>query len=136
MDGCIFCKIASGEIESAKIYEDEHVIAFLDIVPCNPGHVLVVPKQHHESFSEMNEEEASALGKAALKVAKAIIKATGFEDFNLLMNNGIEAGQEVMHAHLHIMPRTADDEFEFKWQHTEYATGEKEKLAEKIKQYL
>ena len=95
-----------------------------------------MPKQHCEGALDLDEESAAAMGRVALKVAKAVVKATGIEDFNLLLNNGINAGQEVMHTHMHIMPRTADDEFAFEWQHTEYATGEKEKLAEEIKANL
>jgi len=108
-DSCIFCKILKGQIPSAKIYEDEKVYAFLDIMPVNPGHTLVIPKRHVKDFSEMSKQDMIDVFTAAQKVAKMVVEGVGAEGFNLGMNNGQAAGQAVFHAHLHIMPRFSND---------------------------
>ena len=108
-DNCIFCKIIKGDIPSAKIYEDDLVYAFLDIAPFNFGHALVIPKHHDFSITTIPENYLAAMMAAAAKVAPAILRATKAGGFNLLLNNGPVAGQEVPHAHLHIIPRFVDD---------------------------
>lgn len=134
MEDCIFCKIVKGEIPAAKVYESVNFLAFLDISPCNKGHTLIIPKQHYVSLTEM--EDGKEFGELQLKLAKAVMKATEAEGFNLLLNDGKAAGQEVMHAHLHIQPRFSSDEFEYKWTHTKYEEGELELFQNKIKQFL
>ena len=136
MEDCIFCKIAKGEIPAAKVYESDKFLAFLDISPCNKGHTLIIPKQHYVSLEEMPDEDGNEFGELQLKLAKSIMKATNAEGFNLLLNNGKAAGQEVMHAHLHIQPRFSSDEFVYKWTHGSYEGGEIEKVAERIKKNL
>ena len=106
---CVFCKILAGEIPSAKIYEDEKVLSFLDIAPFNYGHTLIIPKYHAHGISDLPEEYRNAVFAAAAKLAPAVMRATGASGFNLLMNNGETAGQTVPHAHLHIIPRFVDD---------------------------
>lgn len=90
------------------MYEDEHVIAFLDIGPLSRGHVLVVPKEERERLHELSEESAAALGIALRRVAAALVRATGCADYNVLQNNGAAAHQAVMHVHFHVIPRHAD----------------------------
>lgn len=106
---CVFCKILQGEIPAAKVYEDDRVLAFLDIAPFNYGHTLVIPKTHCHGISDLPDADRDALFAAAAKLAPVILRVTGASGFNLLMNNGQVAGQEVPHAHLHIIPRFVDD---------------------------
>lgn len=106
-DNCIFCKIIKGEIPCHKLYEDEHVLAFLDVGPLSVGHTLVIPKGHYKTVDIMPDEIAAAVGRCLPKLSKAILHATGSTDWNLLQNNGEPAGQEVLHTHFHIIPRKA-----------------------------
>ncbi|MFB5088742.1 HIT family protein [Psychrobacillus sp. PGGUH221] len=105
MSECIFCKIIDGSIPSAKIYEDEHVYAFMDIMPLTKGHALAIPKNHKENVYDLSEEEASNLFKVVPKIASALKDAYGPVGMNLLNNNGAPAGQSVFHFHLHFIPR-------------------------------
>ncbi|MEY3243237.1 MAG: hypothetical protein RIR11_4676 [Bacteroidota bacterium] len=113
---CIFCKIIKGEIPSSIVHDDEHVIAFLDINPINPGHVLIVPKQHYASIKEVPTETAMQLFKVVLDVEKAVWVADGVrcEGTNLLQNNGKSAWQDVFHVHFHVIPRFKGDNFKIK----------------------
>ena len=104
----IFSRIVAGEIPCHRVYEDGHVIAFLDIGPLSRGHVLVVPKEERAKLHELGEESAAALGRALRKVAAAVVRATGCADYNVLQNNGAAAHQAVMHVHFHVIPRHAD----------------------------
>ena len=136
MEDCIFCKIIEGKIPSAKIYEDDKVICFLDIMPANKGHCLVIPKNHSKDLSDMKDEDAEAAIKASRKVAKALSLSLGCQGFNLVMSNGVEAGQVVFHSHIHIVPRFKDDGLKIKWPHTKYKEGEMKEYAEKVKKFL
>ncbi|MFM8640528.1 MAG: HIT family protein [Planctomycetota bacterium] len=104
----IFTRIIAGEIPCHRVYEDEHVIAFLDIGPLSRGHVLVVPKEERERLHELSEESAAALGSALRRVAAARGRASGCAGYNVLQNNGAAAHQAVMHVHFHVIPRHAD----------------------------
>ncbi|MFM8874200.1 MAG: HIT family protein, partial [Phycisphaerales bacterium] len=97
----IFSRIAAGDIPCHRVYEDEHVIAFLDIAPVSRGHVLVVPKEECERLHQLSPESAAALGRALQRVAAAVVRATGAADYNVLQNNGAAAHQAVMHVHFH-----------------------------------
>ena len=105
MSNCIFCKIIDGSIPSAKIYEDEHVYAFMDIMPLTKGHTLIIPKSHKENVYDLSEEEASNLFKVVPKIASALKDTFGPVGMNLLNNNSAPAGQSVFHFHLHFIPR-------------------------------
>lgn len=102
---CLFCSIIAGDIPSNKVYEDENVFAFLDIGPVSEGHTLVVPKVHSVNLAEGTLEAAEASMRAIYTIAPAILRAVGADGYNLGMNHGECAGQDVMHTHLHIMPR-------------------------------
>lgn len=102
---CLFCKIIAKEIPCEMVFENEYVCAFLDIGPVSEGHTLVVPKVHAENLSQGTEEESRELMAAVHMLAPKILKAIGADGYNLGMNHGECAGQEVMHTHLHIMPR-------------------------------
>ena len=107
---CVFCNIIRGRLPAVKLYEDRHVVVFLDIYPAAPGHALVVPKHHAERLEDLPETYRSKLLGVAARVAPAILEATGCEAYNVLINNGRPAGQEIMHVHLHIVPRRTGDE--------------------------
>ncbi len=103
-DDCIFCKIIAGEIPSEKVYETENVLAFEDVNPVAPVHVLVVPKKHIPSLNEVSEEDAGLIGEvllAAKEVAK--IKGTEVAGYRALFNTNRGAGQVVFHLHLHVI---------------------------------
>lgn len=105
MPETIFSKIIRGEIPCHKVYENEHVLAFLDIAPLSTGHTLLIPKQPAATLDALSDESAAALGLALPRVARAVLKATGAAAFNVLQNNGPEAHQAVFHVHFHIIPR-------------------------------
>lgn len=108
-DDCLFCRIVRGEIPGAKVYEDDHVFAFLDIGPLTKGHVLVVPKKHCDSLFSFDAREAEPLVRALQKVGAAAMRATGATGLNVIQNNGPAAGQTVFHMHWHLVPRHEGD---------------------------
>ncbi|REB04726.1 HIT family protein [Sporosarcina sp. BI001-red] len=105
MSSCIFCKIAAGELPGEVLYEDEHVIAFMDIMPVTKGHVLLIPKNHRENVYDLTSDEASHLFSVTPKLARAIKDTFNPVGMNLVQNNGAAAGQAVFHFHLHFVPR-------------------------------
>jgi len=104
----IFDKILSGEIPSYKVYEDDHVLAFLDIGPLSAGHTLLIPKERKVHLHELSEESAAALGRALPRLCRAVLRATGATAYNVLQNNGPAAHQVVMHVHFHIIPKLGE----------------------------
>lgn len=108
MADTVFAKIIRGEIPCHKVYEDEHVFAFLDIHPLSDGHTLVVPKEPAPTLDRLSEDGAAALGRALPRICRAILAATGATDFNVLQNNGRAAHQAVDHVHFHVIPHLAD----------------------------
>ncbi len=136
MKDCIFCKIIDGKIPSTKIYEDDKVLAFLDISPVNKGHVLIVSKEHTEDFLSMSEKNINDVFLAAQKIAEAVMKGTNAEGFNLGMNNKPAAGQVVFHSHLHIIPRFKKDGLHLWGSRGPYTEGEAAKVAENIREKL
>jgi histidine triad (HIT) family protein len=108
MPDTIFSKIIRGEVPSHKIYEDDKVLAFLDIGPLSPGHTLVVPKEPAVTLDQLSDESAAAIGRVLPRICRAVCRATGAADYNVLQNNGASAHQLVQHVHFHIIPKTAD----------------------------
>ena len=108
---CIFCKIGAGEIPSEKVAENEHAVAFLDIRPLVRGHTMVIPKQHAERFADMSPSAAHGVMALAQQVARQQAKALGAQGTTIAVTDGKAAGQEVMHVHVHLVPRTQDDGF-------------------------
>lgn len=99
---CIFCKIAKKEINSKIAYEDDDVIAFYDLNPVAPTHILIIPKKHIESIKNVNEEDILLLGKINM-AAKKIADKLGVSDFRIVSNSGAKAGQSVFHLHYHFL---------------------------------
>ena len=101
----IFDKILDGQIPCHRVYEDEHVLAFLDVGPLSPGHTLVIPKERKAFLHELSDEQAAAIGRVLPRLARAVLQATGATAYNILQNNGAEAHQAVFHVHFHIIPK-------------------------------
>ena len=102
---CIFCEIINGNISSKKVYEDDTTLAILDISQTTYGHTLVLPKKHYENILEMPKDEFQDLTGKAQDIAKQVVNNLNAKGFNLLVNTNEVAGQTVMHAHIHIIPR-------------------------------
>lgn len=101
----IFDKILAGEIPCYRVYEDEHVLAFLDIGPLSKGHTLVIPKERKVHLHELSDESAAAIGRVLPRLCRAVMQTTGATAYNVLQNNGRAAHQAVMHVHFHIIPK-------------------------------
>lgn len=104
----IFSKILSGEIPSHKIYEDDHVFAFLDISPLSRGHTLVIPKEEKATVDQLSAESAAAIGRVLPRLCRAVMKVSGTPHYNILQNNGAPAHQAVFHVHFHIIPKPSE----------------------------
>ncbi|MDQ3365565.1 MAG: HIT family protein [Myxococcota bacterium] len=104
----IFTKILRNEIPCHRIYEDDRVLAFLDINPIARGHTLVIPREAAETLDQLSEESAAAIGRVLPRIARAVMIATGARDYNILQNNGAGAHQAVMHVHFHVIPKHDD----------------------------
>jgi histidine triad (HIT) family protein len=133
---CIFCKIASGQIPVIKIYEDDIIIAFLDIGPVSDGHTLVIPRGHFERAHSCPPEVLGQIWSRLGKIAGAVAEATNADGYNVLCNNGRAAGQVVDHLHFHIIPRKAGDGVFTQWPSHKYGPGKAESIAAKIKDKL
>lgn len=104
----VFSKILRGELPCHRVYEDPHVLAFLDIGPVSRGHTLVIPKEPAVTLDALSDDAAAAIGRALPRIARAVLAATGAQAFNVLQNNGATAHQVVMHVHFHIIPKYDD----------------------------
>ena len=109
---CIFCDLIRGAAEVSICYEDSVAIAFLDIQPVNPGHVLVVPREHHEMLQDIPKDVGAHLYQVAAKLIPRVQTASGASDMNIVVNSGAAAGQNVMHNHIHLIPRREGDGFD------------------------
>ncbi len=114
-DQCIFCKIIAGEIPCHKLYENDQVLAFLDIEPLSKGHLLLIPKGHYPTIDLIPEHTASACGQVFPKLAQALKNVVGIESWNILQNNGPYSGQLVPHVHFHFIPRSQNDSLGYRW---------------------
>jgi len=105
MSQTIFSRIIAGQIPCHRIYEDAHVLSFLDVAPLAPGHSLIIPKEPARTLDELSDEAAAALGRALPRICRAIKQVTGCSAYNVLQNNEAEAHQAVFHVHFHIIPK-------------------------------
>ena len=113
MENCLFCKIANGEIPCHKIYEDEEVLAFLDITNDPEGHTLVIPKIHVENLMDTDSDTFAYTLQIAQEIAQHYVNIGYADGINIYINSGSSAGQEVMHLHIHILPRKVGDGINF-----------------------
>lgn len=129
---CVFCEIVKGNIPSYKIYEDENVLAFLDISQATKGHTLIVTKKHYENLFDLPTEEAVNIIKAAKIVEEKLKNKLNISNINLLNNNGELAGQVVKHYHLHLIPRYEENDIIIKFNEHEINYDELKLLCEEI----
>lgn len=101
----IFSRILRNEIPCHRVYEDEHVLAFLDINPLSRGHTLVIPKEPAETLDQLSDEASAAIGRVLPRICRAVVQVSGVSAYNVLQNNGARAHQAVNHVHFHIIPK-------------------------------
>jgi histidine triad (HIT) family protein len=135
-DDCLFCKIVAGKIPAEKIYEDEDILAFLDIGPISDGHTLVIPKQHFERLHECPPEVLIKVASQLGKIAGAVAASMNSDGYNILCNNGRAAGQLVKHLHFHIIPRNVSDGVFNRWPSYKYEDGKIEAISAEIREKL
>lgn len=136
VDDCIFCKIVRGEVPSARVFEDERSVAFMDINPANPGHVLVVPKDHAADLYAMPDELLAATVAVVKRVATAVRDAVAPDGVNIIQANGPGAAQSVAHFHWHVLPRINGDDLKLNWS---LKRGDKDAIAaaaDRIRRHL
>jgi histidine triad (HIT) family protein len=130
MPETVFSKILRGEIPCHKIYEDDHVLAFLDVGPLSRGHTLVIPKEPAATLDALSDEAAAALGRVMPRLCRAVKRVTGCEAYNILQNNGALAHQAVFHVHFHIIPKPdGESGLGIRWKPTELDAREAGELA-------
>lgn len=133
--GGIFMKIVRRELPAEILYEDDDTLAFLSTGPVSPGHTLVIPKKPFRNVFDIDPKAFAAVMETVRAIAPAVRDAVGAKGVHINSNHEYEAGQEVFHLHMHIIPRHGRDEFAF-WPHAEYAEGEAGKIAQKIRDEL
>ncbi len=132
MSDTIFSRIIGGEIPCHRVYEDDHVLAFLDVNPLAPGHTLVIPKEAAATLDKLSEESSAAIGRVLPKIARAVLAATGATAFNVLQNNGASAHQAVLHVHFHIIPKFEGQGLGIGWTPMKADASDLKALREKI----
>jgi histidine triad (HIT) family protein len=129
----VFTRIIRGEIPCQRIFENEHLLAMLDINPLAEGHTLVIPKRQVERLEQLPPEEAAEIARHLGRIAARIVAVTGAEGYNILQNNGAAAGQVVPHVHFHIIPRRSGDGLGFRWNARAAEPAALAALAERIR---
>jgi len=126
---CIICQLVNEEIEVTKVYEDDFVVAVMDIQPINPGHLFISPKKHIEFISELDEELGAYIFKIAMKLGNALRKSgLKCEGINVFLADGEVAGQEIPHVHLHVIPRFAGDGFSLRFDKSYFELHKRKEL--------
>jgi histidine triad (HIT) family protein len=133
MSATIFDRIIAGEIPCHRVYEDEHVLAFLDINPLSPGHTLVIPKERKAQLHELSDESAAALGRVLPRIARAVLAASGAQAYNVLQNNGAGAHQAVFHVHFHVIPKLGERGLGIGWKARSLGKEEAAALLERMR---
>ena len=135
-ESCIFCKIVNKQAPASIIYEDETVMAFLDIRPLNEGHTLVIPKRHYVDIFDIPEDQLSKVHKVAKQVSIAVKKATNTDGISIIQQNGKAAGQDIFHFHVHVVPRFEGQKLPSFSALKEVERTKLDEMAKKIKQQL
>lgn len=136
MSDSIFSKIIRNEIPCHRVYEDDLTIAFLDVNPIAPGHVLVVPKEPAVTLDDLSDDSAAAVGRVLPRICRAVMKATGADATNVLQNNGSIAHQAVPHVHFHVIPKTETHGLGITWNAQPLDTDSGAELGRKIARLL
>ena len=132
-NNCIFCKLASGEIPSATIYEDEDFRVILDLSPASKGHALIIPKEHYRNLYDLDNELASKAFILAKTMIRKMTDILGCDGYNIVQNNEEAAGQTVFHFHMHLIPRYKGDNVGIEWKMGELSEADKKEILEKIR---
>jgi histidine triad (HIT) family protein len=132
----IFDRILDGEIPCHKVYEDDHVLAFLDIGPLAEGHTLLIPRERAAHLHELSDDAAAALGRVLPRLCRAVMAATGATAYNVLQNNGAAAHQAVFHVHFHIIPRFGEAGLGIRWSPGRLDEQQGSRLVAKMKHAL
>lgn len=133
---CVFCHIIEGQVQSRKVYEDDKSIAILDINPCNPGHILLLPKEHYSIMPQLSEEEIAHLFMIAKTISNAVLRSLGVQGTNIIVQNGVAAGQKAQHFMIHIIPRKEGDDINFVLPQKKIPENELEKIRKKLEEKL
>ncbi|MEX1026050.1 MAG: HIT family protein [Planctomycetota bacterium] len=132
MTPTIFDRILDGEIPCHRVFEDEHVLAFLDRSPLAEGHTLVIPKERKAQLHQLSDEASAAIGRVLPRIARAVLAATGATAYNVLQNNGTAAHQAVHHVHFHVIPRSGSRGLGLEWSASELAEDDAVRLRDAI----
>ena len=135
-ESCIFCKIVRKQAPASIIYEDESVIAFLDIRPLNLGHTLVIPKKHYVDIFDIPEDQLSKVHKVAKQVSTAVKKATNADGISIIQQNSRAAGQDIFHLHVHVVPRFEGQKLPGFSELKEVERAKLDEMAKRIRQEL
>jgi histidine triad (HIT) family protein len=133
---CIFCHIISGKVQSKKIYEDDQSVAVLDINPANPGHILLLPKEHYSIMPQLSDEEIAHLFTVAKTLSNAALRGLGVQGTNIMVQNGVAAGQKAQHFMIHIIPRKEKDGLDFELPQKEIPEADLEVIRKKLEAKL
>ncbi|MBK7404696.1 MAG: HIT family protein [Phycisphaerales bacterium] len=136
MSETIFSRIVRGEIPCHKVYEDEHVLAFLDVNPIAPGHTLVIPKEPAVTLDQLSDGAAGGIGRALPRICRAVTKAVGATAYNVLQNNGADAHQLVEHVHFHVIPHLGGQGLGLGWKPSPLDAEQGAELGRKIARLL
>lgn len=135
MPDTVFSKILRGELPAYKLYEDDQVLAFLDIAPLAPGHAVVIPKEPAVTLDQLSDESAAALGRVLPRLCRALQRATGTREYNVLQNNGRLAHQAVDHVHFHIIPKPSEQQgLGLKWSSGSLNQADATELARRVRE--
>ena len=133
---CIFCAIAGDVIPATKVYEEDQILAFMDINPANPGHLLVIPKRHYRNIFDIDAETAGKIMQVGKQLASAIQTALNPDGLNLLQSSEAAAFQTIFHFHLHLIPRWEDDTLVLPWKPQQGDMNQIAEVADKIRQHI
>ena len=136
MTGCVFCSIAADNSPAHRLYENANTLAFLDIEPATRGHTLVIPKQHYETITDAPEGIVEAVFRTVRRVAVTLESVYEPDGVNIVQSNNMIAGQEVFHAHVHVIPRYEDDDIALSWIPEDIDKAEQQKIATRIRNEL
>jgi histidine triad (HIT) family protein len=134
--GCVFCKITRGELPSARVLETDQAVAFLDINPVNPAHVLLVPRAHHATLADLPDDLAAHAASLLPRLCRAVRQVTSADGLNVIVNLGAIAGQTVDHVHWHIIPRHRGDAVHWPWPHVACSSQEMAELRSRLESVL
>ena len=136
MENCVFCRIVAGTLPASRVYEDEQTLVIMDLQSVNPGHMLVLLKDHHPNVYSLDDEQAGAVFRTAARMARVAKKAYGCEGVTLLQANEVASAQTVFHLHIHVLPRWSGDGMALAWPAKNPTRGALEVMASRLRAAL